>query len=256
MSDPTGTFGAERTDTSAVVVADGTAMVRASVGVYRYVLTPPALGLTYAWYAEAAYGGATYHFAGTLVDGPVVQNDPRHRLAKWSVVTPPTDTPITVAQAKAQLRITGSDDDTYLALLIDAVTDFAEDQLSASLMPRTLLANFYGEELLILPRGPLIDVVSIADYSGGPITDYDLSHVGNSARATPTGAHAGYPLSVTYRAGYASAASIPAAIRVALLTHVGALYENRESVTDKAKLPVPHSLEDFYKLKSRKVCVG
>lgn len=59
MSDPTGAFGARRTDTSAAVVADGTAMTRVSAGVYQYELTDPAAGLTYEWWAEYTYDGIT-----------------------------------------------------------------------------------------------------------------------------------------------------------------------------------------------------
>jgi hypothetical protein len=59
MSDPTGAFGARRTDTAATVVADGTAMTRISAGVYQYELTDPAAGLTYEWWAEYTYDGIT-----------------------------------------------------------------------------------------------------------------------------------------------------------------------------------------------------
>lgn len=60
LSDPTGTYGVRRTDTSATVVADGTAMTNASTGVYTYVLTEPAAALTYQYYVEWVYGGLTH----------------------------------------------------------------------------------------------------------------------------------------------------------------------------------------------------
>lgn len=59
LSDPAGTFGARRTDTLAAVVADGTAMVRQSAGVYTYTFTDPAAGLTYNWWAEFLSNGLT-----------------------------------------------------------------------------------------------------------------------------------------------------------------------------------------------------
>jgi len=37
---------------------------------------------------------------------------------------------------------------------------------------------------------------------------------------------------------------------------VATLWENRESITDKSKTIIPHSLEDFYRLKRRAVGVS
>ena len=61
LSDPTGTYGVKRNDTSAVVVADGTAMTNASTGVYEYSFTD-AVGIAYTAYVEIVYAGATYYF--------------------------------------------------------------------------------------------------------------------------------------------------------------------------------------------------
>src|SRR5687768_11429127 len=73
LSDPTGAFGVKRDDTDAVVVADGTAMTNASTGVYRHSFTAPAPGLTYTWYAEVLYGGATYRFERAFLDEPAAE---------------------------------------------------------------------------------------------------------------------------------------------------------------------------------------
>lgn len=60
LSDPTGAFGVRRTDTNAVVVADGTALTKESTGVYSYTFTDPVAGLTYNYWLEYVYDGATY----------------------------------------------------------------------------------------------------------------------------------------------------------------------------------------------------
>jgi hypothetical protein len=60
LSSPDGTFGVKRNDTAAIVVADGTALVRSSAGVYSYTFTEPAAGLAYTAYIEWIYGGETY----------------------------------------------------------------------------------------------------------------------------------------------------------------------------------------------------
>ncbi len=70
LSDPTGTYGVKRNDTSAVVVADGTAMAHTSTGVYDYTFTEPAAGLAYTAYVEIVYDGLTYHFEHDLAAIP------------------------------------------------------------------------------------------------------------------------------------------------------------------------------------------
>jgi hypothetical protein len=69
LSDPTGTYGVKRTDTGAVVVADGTAMTSAGNGLYRHEFTDPALDLTYEYYLEVVYAGETYWVKGSFL-GP------------------------------------------------------------------------------------------------------------------------------------------------------------------------------------------
>lgn len=60
LSDPTGVFGVKRNDTSAVVVADGTAMVRVAVGTYEYEFSDVP-GVAYTAYVEFQYGASTYY---------------------------------------------------------------------------------------------------------------------------------------------------------------------------------------------------
>jgi len=66
LSDPTGAFGVERTDTSGVVVADATQMTRLSAGVYQHSFTDPAAGLIYHYYGEFTYGGQVFHLERSL----------------------------------------------------------------------------------------------------------------------------------------------------------------------------------------------
>jgi hypothetical protein len=61
LSDPTGTYGVRRTDTSATVVNDNTSMTNQSTGVYYHTFTDPAADLTYQYYVEVVYNGITYY---------------------------------------------------------------------------------------------------------------------------------------------------------------------------------------------------
>lgn len=61
LSDPTGTFGVKRNDTSAVVVADGTNMTHSATGIYEYSFED-VVNISYTAYVEFVYDGSTYHF--------------------------------------------------------------------------------------------------------------------------------------------------------------------------------------------------
>ena len=61
LSDPTGTFGIKRNDTSAVVVADGTNMTNSATGIYEYSFED-VQDVAYTAYVEFVYAGSTFHF--------------------------------------------------------------------------------------------------------------------------------------------------------------------------------------------------
>jgi hypothetical protein len=69
LSDATGAYGVKRDDTGAMVVADGTDMIKITVGVYAYTFDEPDpyIDLTYTAQIEVIYNGATYRFEVDLV---------------------------------------------------------------------------------------------------------------------------------------------------------------------------------------------
>lgn len=213
-------------------------------------------------------------------------------LSKWSVIVPPTATPVAYADVRIALVLEGGTaDQDYINTLIAAATDYAQDNLEMSLMPQTIAAVFNAEDVELappvrqypqdpfnplgsplatpvttwgtygrspvvrLPRGPVSAIVSVIDGKNANITGTNLERTPAGDRLRFNGPLA-YPVVVTYTAGFPDAPSIPAGIRVAILTHVGTLYENRESVSTGAPKVVPHSLEDFYRLKSRRIFGG
>ncbi len=62
LSDAAGSFGVRRTDTGAVLVAAGTPMRRASVGIYELSIVDPAPSLRYEWWVELVAGGTMSHY--------------------------------------------------------------------------------------------------------------------------------------------------------------------------------------------------
>jgi uncharacterized phiE125 gp8 family phage protein len=180
---------------------------------------------------------------------------PNAQTAKWRVVTPPTSLPVTSFAVETHLRLQPSTEpQTYIDLLVQAATDFAEESMATSLMPRTLCATFYGREPIVLPRGPIISIASIVDAGQTAVSNYTLQNVGRTTRVVPAAA-VDYPVSVMYEAGYV-AGRIPPSIKLAILAHVATLYEHRESVGEKAMAAIPHSLQAFYRLHSRKVGIA
>lgn len=64
LSNPTGSYGAVRLDTGAIVVDDGEAFT-ASGSLYSVGITEPADDLTYRYYVEAVHDGVTYYLPRT-----------------------------------------------------------------------------------------------------------------------------------------------------------------------------------------------
>jgi hypothetical protein len=60
LSDPDGTYGVKRNDTSEVIVADGEPMVNTGTGVYEYNATIEA-GISYTAYFEISVMGLAHH---------------------------------------------------------------------------------------------------------------------------------------------------------------------------------------------------
>lgn len=86
--------------------------------------------------------------------------------------TAPTDTPITVAEAKAQLNIDASfsTDDTYIGTLIYAATEWLQNQIQVQLMQAQwyLVLNAWDYDrdyVLELPWSPLVAVGSVEYYN-------------------------------------------------------------------------------------------
>ena len=168
--------------------------------------------------------------------------------------TPPAVEPVTVAEAKAHLRVDTSDDDTYIGTLITAAREWCEQYLDRTLVHTQWVMRFdrfppSGEEPVELPRPPMVTsgtatAVSVTFTSeAGATSTYSTSQYRVDRNATPGAIKPTYgstwtphleddnSISVTWWAGYGAAgSSVPATIRHAMLMLVGHWYENRSSV--------------------------
>lgn len=176
------------------------------------------------------------------------------------VTTEPTEEPVTVSEAKVQLRVQHSRDDTQISSLITAARRIYERETNRSLVDRTYRLDLYNFPRQIrLPYGPVSDVNSVTyvDDVAAPQTvsadDYITDFTSDVATITP---HQGvcWPcirsqpgaVSVEYVAGYGAAADVPQEDKQALLLIVSDLYDNRGT-----EAPMSRALKSL--LESRKI---
>jgi uncharacterized phiE125 gp8 family phage protein len=154
------------------------------------------------------------------------------------VITPPTEEPVTLTEAKAYLRVDGTSDDTLITSLIVAAREKCEEISRRAFITQTLEETFDRWCLnLKLLRPPLVSVTSVkytdfftvqstwtnyrVDTSSEPgvVQFYTVPGVA----LAPTGG-----IVIRYVAGYGAAANVPQRIKSAVLSVVMAWYESRE----------------------------
>lgn len=172
-----------------------------------------------------------------------------------SLLEAAAEKPVALAEAKAQCRVDGADEDALIGRLIGMATEQAEARTGRVLVTQKLrltLDAFPGDSLEV-PCPPLASVqeVSYLDAAGARTvlanTEYQVitdELVGRllpawgkswpACRATPGSVR------VDFTAGYGAAAAVPESIRSWILLAIGTLYSQREAIitgTIVAELP-------------------
>ena len=183
--------------------------------------------------------------------------------------TPPAVEPVTVAEAKAHLRVDVSDDDTYIGTLITAAREWCEQYLDRTLVNTQWVMRFDsfppdGTQDIELPRPPMslagtTTAVSLTFTSEtGGTQAYSTASFRVDRNSTPGAVKTLYgqtwpphlmddnAVSVTWWAGYGNAgSSVPAAIRHAILMLVGILYEKRAAAESGSLNEVPFGVKSL-----------
>jgi uncharacterized phiE125 gp8 family phage protein len=171
--------------------------------------------------------------------------------------TAPSTTPITLAEAKAHLRVDHTDEDTLIQTLLDAAVSHFDGY--TGILGRCMISQVWELYYDAFPSGDMqvplgniisIDTVEYVDptteiYTTWADTNYEVDEESVEGWIVPidtwpTAMETTNAVRVTFTAGFgASAASVPAAIRAALLLMIGHLYKNREAVADAAMAELP-----------------
>lgn len=180
------------------------------------------------------------------------------------LITGPTASPVSLAEAKAHLRVYGTEDDGLIAGYLMAATQSAEKQTNLLLGEQTWEltidqwpSSVWGSGGVIrLPRSPVQSVTSISYVDADGVTqtvlagDYVLdANVQPAAiypvfgKTWPAARPQANAVAVRFVVGYTQ---IPEPIRAAILLLVGHFYENREAViVGQAPSELPMGVESL-----------
>lgn len=196
--------------------------------------------------------------------------------SNYAVVTAATEYPVSLAEAKAHLRVDIDDDDDLITSLISAATGHVESATARALVSRTL--DYYmpafpsgcKAQVIVLPASPLVSVTSLT-YTDSAATTHTWTVSGTNLlnelgtiNAHIDAVNAPPRLVLAYsqvwpsnvlrtmnaikiRAvfGYGAATDVPQWAKQAILLLVGTWYMQRESVTldQRESLAVPHTVD-------------
>lgn len=188
---------------------------------------------------------------------------------RLSVLTPPAEEPVSLAEAKAHLRLEISDDDAVVARLIKAARQRCEGEIARSFVttgwrlkldgfPSLLRfpssrpssrwlerGTYWGYLLPIeIPRADLLAVSAVSYVNTLGVTTTLSPTLYTVSAGAPGAVYPAYgtrwpatraqpdALTVDFTAGYGTASSVPECLKEAILLLVGHLYEHREATTD------------------------
>jgi uncharacterized phiE125 gp8 family phage protein len=171
------------------------------------------------------------------------------------------DEPVSLDEAKAHLRVAGSDEDTLIESLITSARQWAERFTARAFLTTTLteVLDMFpdDDEIIRLPTSPLQSVPSITYIdTAGAVQTWDpanrLVDTHNEPGRISLAYGKSYPttreiinaVTITYVVGYGTASDVPKAIKQAILLLVGHWYEHREAAVDFGVISkVPDTVE-------------
>lgn len=170
---------------------------------------------------------------------------------------------ITTAQAKEHLRITHADDDTYIAAITLAASEWCEEYQNRVYVQREVIDYYDRFPTVIRPsKSPLISVDSVEYYDTDGVLQtlaaatYDVGIYKEPGRIA-LAYNQSWPsirtminaVVVTYQAGWVARANVPEEIKHAVKLMVGHLYENREAASQVTINSIPLGVKSLLGMK-------
>lgn len=162
----------------------------------------------------------------------------------YQLITPAAGEPLTLAEAKAHLRVDLADDDLLITSLISAARQHAEFLTGRQLLSASWqLVIDQFPRVINLERCPVLAVQSLqyldtqAVWRTMPSTDYVLDVSTEPARITPVFGKI-WPIAmpqigsvkINFTSGYGTAYVVPEGIKSWMKLRVASLYQHREEV--------------------------
>lgn len=177
-------------------------------------------------------------------------------LGLYKVTVDPTDTAISLDEVKSHLKITATSENTYLTNLISVATEMVQNYTGQVLMESTMQLSLpYFVNRIDIQRVPVTEVIAVLYYdSNNSATTLSASNFISTLTMSSTDSPIAttivatddfsypdtYPrmdaVVIQFKAGYTNAASVPMAIKQAMLLIIGQLYLNRTDMV--YKMPV------------------
>jgi uncharacterized phiE125 gp8 family phage protein len=167
------------------------------------------------------------------------------------LVTPPSETPVSLAEAKAHLRVDHSAEDSTIGIYLNAAVSSLDG--FSGVLGRAMVTQVWRQDSVRFPSGvmrlPLPDVsavtVAYTDQTGSEQTlSASKYHVLNDAIGSllvlaenevwPNTDEIPSAVRVTLTCGYGGASDVPWELKAAILLDVGASYQDRELSMDRA----------------------
>jgi len=193
---------------------------------------------------------------------------PSDSLANLTLITGPTVEPVTLAEAKAHLRIDHSEEDSLIEALITAAREHIDGKagwLGRALVEQTweLSLTRFPDDAIRLPLPPLVEVTSVTyvDTAGATqprsaalyqVLRHDPALIVPAyGQAWPSTREMPEAVKVRFRAGYEPgsgsptdyAENVPRPIKQAILLLVAHWYGNREAAAEtRALQPLPFAV--------------
>ncbi len=162
--------------------------------------------------------------------------------------------PVTATEAKAHLRVDGTDEDTLISSLIEAATRAVEEETGKAFITQTWdfkMAEPSGR--VRLPMAPVSSISAMSYYDTDDnsqsltTSDFYLFSDNDRAWAEPKDG-VSWPsmqdrmdaLTITFIAGYGAASAVPTEIKQAILLLIGHWFSNRDALGDMKQLPLAY----------------